>query len=192
MKKWKSQKSVRVFAILREKKKIILNCFNFQHTSCEIDTTEAQTCKKTWTKWGEVEGVYIHFPHVDHTRWHRGPSLCFWDPGLVIEQYALLCATSAHPPHALHVFYLPFYKRRGPANSHLHTSFSSSTQWARAPLHLLYHTQTRRKKMGMLLSFPLTAMRKNIKRAWSTTHWALGVKEEKAQAAVKLLALKCL
>lgn len=156
---------------------MILNCLNFQYTSCEMDATEAPTCQRTWTKREETERVDIHFPHVDHTRWHRGPSLCFWDPGLVIEQYALLCATRAHPPVLCMCFISPFIKEEA-----LQTA--TFTLLLAAPLNELEHLSIcytthghRGKKTGRLLSFPLTVMRKNIKRAWSTMHWALGVKE---------------
>ena len=70
-------------------------------------------------------------------------------------------------PHALLVFYLPFYKGRGPANSHLHTSLSSSTEWAQAPLHSyveIYYAQKKISVMVSVQSFILTVKRKNKKK----------------------------
>ena len=98
--------------------------------------------------------------------WTRGSRPCYW---------AICCAMCAEgpPPHALLVFYLPFYKRRGPCEQPpSHLSSSSSAIWAQVPLHSyveIYHThaQSHRKKKNYLIvsvqPFLLTVKRKNKK-----------------------------
>ena len=127
------------------------------------------------------------------------------DPGLVIEQYALLCALRVRPLMLCLCFISPFTKEEASANSHLHTSLLAALSYELKYLsihlwkyttHTHTHTQSCRKKKQICLivsvqPFLLTVKRKN-KKTYVKAYGDLHVKEDKAQAPVQLLALKCL
>ncbi len=127
------------------------------HMRQSSDTTEGLTCEKTWRKW-DGEGVYIQSPHAWSNPMAQGPFtqarvlLCLTRGSR--PRYWAICSAlcdEGPPPHALLVFYLPFHKGRGPANSHLHTS----TERAKAALHSyvgIYHTEKKNNNKRVMVS----------------------------------------
>ena len=130
-------------------------------------------------KTGGGEGSSFTLHMHGQTWWHRGPltkvEFCCaepGDPGLVIEQYAVLCAPRVRLLMLCSCFISPFTKEEAPANSHLHTSLLAALPYELKCLSIhmwKYTTHTHNhieKKNYLIVSvqpFLLTVKRKNKK-----------------------------
>lgn len=123
--------------------------------------------------WGGGSTFNLHM----HGRWgfnyDRGPSpkvkfCCATpeDPGLVIEQYALLCVTRVHPLQHCLCFIFPFTKEEALQTATFTPLLAALlNELKHLSIHMWKYTTERKKKIRVSVqSFFLTVKRKNKKR----------------------------
>lgn len=132
---------------------------------------------KNMDKTGGGEGVYIQSPHADHTQWQGGPSpkveSCFGNPGLVIEQYALLCSMRFHLLMLCMCFISPFTKEEALQTATFTLLLAALlNELKHLSIHMWkYTTHTQKKKIRVMVSvqsFLLTVKRKNVHKVRRT------------------------